>query len=449
MIVILTDLPYPDEIITRRRVIPISVQRSNEEKDTAGFFITLILLTLTVSSFLVFPSIQGTTIAVVLLPIYLISLVYKHSHQLAKVINQAIIFLVCFSTIQFIAVFSTYISYPDDWLVDSNMILVNQQEITSGFKSSIITQSIYLFSGVLLFFVCKIFVTEQWHKIAVLGAAASSVFGLLEIVASLATGDSVQWFHNRIFFNSEISTRSIYTPTITILGFSIQRLNGLSVEPSMFALTVVPFLFFSYKRNMIKSTFIIFVALFMTFSTTAYFGLALFLALFFFEIKNRSFFSKFFVVLSSILVLILSFGVLSSIFNALFYSKFTKSSISGYERSTNATTTLNFFLDDFSIFQKVFGIGFGTVRSTDFISTLLVNSGILGLIVFLFLFTYPLFSKSFSLSKDVQFVIVFLLPAILLAVPEFSILSLWYFLGSAYTHKKKVASSLDWKRENE
>ena len=376
------------------------------------------------------------------MPIYLMSMAYRNFHQLARIINQAMVFLVCFIIIQFIAVYSTYINYPHDWLADSNLILVNQLEATSGFKSSVITQSLYLFSGVLFFLICKISVDEKWHRIAILGAAVSSVFGLLEIVANLVTGDPARWLHNRVFSNSEITTSSIYTPSISILGFSIQRLNGLSTEPSMFALATVPFLFLAFKRDMVKSTFIIFIALFMTFSTTAYFGLALFLTLYFFGVKNKSFFSRVFVFLFSILVLLLFFEVSKAIFNSLFYSKLTKSSLSGYERSTNAATTLDFFLNDFSTFQKVFGIGFGTVRSTDFISTVLINTGVLGLIAFLFFFMFPLFSKSISLDREIKISIVFLLAAILLAVPEFSILSTWYLLGVAYNQKKAVIPNL-------
>jgi len=377
------------------------------------------------------------------------SLVYKNSHQLSRLISQAIVFLICFALIQFVAIFTTYTNYPHDWLVDSNLILVNQFEASSGFKSSVITQSIYLFTGVLFFLICKFFVIEKWHKFAILGAAASSVFGLLEIVTNLVTGETILLFHNRDFLNSEVTSRYIFTPTITILGFSFQRLNGLSMEPSMFALTTVPFLFIAYKRNMVKSTFIIFIALFMTFSTTAFFGLALFLIYYLIELKRKSIFTQAFVFLFSILALLMSFRVLIEIFEALFFSKFTQSNQSGFERSTNATTTLDFFINDFSIFQKVFGIGFGTVRSTDFISTLLVNSGFIGLVVFLFLFMYPLFSNSFSQDREIRFVILFLLPAMLLAVPEFSILSTWYFLGIAYTKKKTVLPNTDWKRKNE
>jgi hypothetical protein len=180
----------------------------------------------------------------------------------------------------------------------------------------------------------------------------------------------------------------------------------------------------------------------MTFSTTAFFGLALFLIYYLLELKRKSIFTQAFVFLFSILVLLMSFRVLIEIFEALFFSKFTKSSQSGFERSTNAATTLDFFMNDFSIFQKVFGIGFGTVRSTDFISTLLVNSGFIGLVVFLFLFMYPLFSNSFSLDREMRFVILFLLPAMLLAVPEFSILSTWYFLGIAYAKKKTILPNI-------
>jgi hypothetical protein len=144
----------------------------------------------------------------------------------------------------------------------------------------------------------------------------------------------------------------------------------------------------------------------------------------------------------------MSFRVLAELFETLFSSKFTKSAQSGFERSNNASTTLDFFMNDFSIFQKLFGIGFGTVRSTDFISTLLVNSGFFGLIAFLFLFMYPLFSNSFSLDREMRFVILFLLPSMLIAVPEFSILSTWYFLGIAYSKKKTVLHNLDWKRKN-
>jgi hypothetical protein len=113
----------------------------------------------------------------------------------------------------------------------------------------------------------------------------------------------------------------------------------------------------------------------------------------------------------------------------------TQSNRSGLERTVNFQNTFEFFLDKMSIFEKLFGIGFGTVRSTDFISTLLVNTGISGFLIFLWFFLRPLVGGNYSIDIYERSSVIFLFVCILLAVPEFSFLTIWFVLGFAYRRR--------------
>jgi hypothetical protein len=95
-----------------------------------------------------------------------------------------------------------------------------------------------------------------------------------------------------------------------------------------------------------------------------------------------------------------------------------------------------------SVFEKLFGIGFGTVRSTDFISTLLVNTGIIGLLIFLFIFLRPLIGGNYGIDVYLRTSLVFLFICMLLAVPEFSFLTVWFVLGFAYRQKNQSNPTL-------
>lgn len=108
--------------------------------------------------------------------------------------------------------------------------------------------------------------------------------------------------------------------------------------------------------------------------------------------------------------------------------------LSSFSESTTERTAyfhnhFNYFLD-MPFLNKFFGLGFGYVRSTDFISTVLVNCGVVGLVLFTLLFIYPIIKLKNNTSIKVSLLLIYV--ATMIAVPEFFYFIIWLFLGIGY-----------------
>ena len=79
--------------------------------------------------------------------------------------------------------------------------------------------------------------------------------------------------------------------------------------------------------------------------------------------------------------------------------------------------------------QQLFGYGFGYFRSTDGFSTLLVNIGVIGLIIYclLFLLPYFLIKQKTKYLKGLYISNFVILILILVSVPEFYTPHIWFF----------------------
>jgi hypothetical protein len=114
-------------------------------------------------------------------------------------------------------------------------------------------------------------------------------------------------------------------------------------------------------------------------------------------------------------------------------NKVNGSNVSGAERSGMFNASLNFWMAA-PVLNKLFGIGFGYIRSTDMFSTILVNNGILGVLLFSLLMLYPVFKldwtpKAIALRQCVLAMYVMMM----ISVPEFSYLAPWTFVALAYS----------------
>jgi hypothetical protein len=114
----------------------------------------------------------------------------------------------------------------------------------------------------------------------------------------------------------------------------------------------------------------------------------------------------------------------------------------------SAEDRLRLFTDHWTFFLKLpilsqlLGIGFGYVRSTDFLSTMLVNVGVLGAVLFVCFLLSPLTwlrrtQRQFALAAC----LIVLTSVLVLSVPEFSYGPLWLFAGMAYGERKRAGIS--------
>jgi len=311
-------------------------------------------------------------------------------------------------------------------------------------RSTLFSQSIYLFAGILCYLYLKYFATTAHMAYVYIGLRILVVFGFAEVILYQLTGVNGDHITNRIF-NGKPGSGSLFQ-TITLGGFQMQRLKSLTGEPSMFAFSLIPFWILSVPLKRYFDFAFLGVALILSFSTSAYLGFILLILGTCLADRRIAKQMLWIVPLGIIAVTALFFlsPAINKLVHSLFIDKFSGANQSGQERSSYFLHQFNFWKDKLNIIGKLVGVGFGYVRSTDFFSTILVNNGITGLI----LFSYFYFKHAFIPVQNLQFkkyYVIALLATFMImmgSVPEFAYLSLWIFLSVPFWIDRVAAGSV-------
>lgn len=297
-------------------------------------------------------------------------------------------------------------------------------------RSSMFTQSAYLFAGILLCLYLKYFGTRRHMEYFYWGLRILVIYGFLEVLLYQLTGVNGDFISNRQFDNSPGSAFQ----TMQLGSISVQRLKSLTGEPSMFALTVVPFWILAIGRRAIIDSILLGVALILSFSTSAWLGMLLLaVAVALYEKKIQRY--LLWIIPMAVVVLIAAYFTSSGFerfINDSFLNKLHGSNQSGRERTQFFTEHMHFWWYQLNFVGKFTGMGFGYVRSTDFFSTLLVNNGIIGLVIFTRLFIKSARARLRGSKEEKFYYCIGLLATYLImmiSVPEFAYLSIWILLA--------------------
>ncbi|WP_195780974.1 hypothetical protein [Priestia megaterium] len=391
-----------------------------------------LLLTITVSSFLVVPSIQGTTPAYLLCFMSLIFVGFMNKHIAETFYKDVVIYFFIFISLIMLSQYFLALSQRDI-RPEPGLIFIDGVSTVTLFRTSMITQSMYMFVALIFFTLTKHYYNEHWDKYFMRGATFLALYGVYEFVYFLIFKDSGDFISNRVFGDDPERIGSAFQ--ITHIGpLALQRIKSLTGEPSMFSLTIVPFFFYAYfqKRYKLASLFA-FTTIF-SFSTTAYIGMAIFLIFLFSEFTKNLKFVYFFTLTLLVSIMIVGLDKIWEIIYAAVFEKLLSNSVSTTDRLYYMTNHLHYFTE-LPFFNKIFGIGFGYIRSTDFFSTIVVNSGILGFILITIIFLYPIFKIKINndpRNTATKLSLLFIYISLMISVPEFSYLSIWLFVGIAY-----------------
>lgn len=399
-------------------------------------------LVLPITSFLLIPSIQGTTPAYILalLAIPLATLIKSLARK--KYIKDISLIILLFVLLNTISQVGLIFSLPNF----SNLTLIDPEDDTLIFRSSMFTQSIYLLASISTFCFVKSFYKNRWNKFIFLGALLLAAYGIYEFLYYLMFRSNGDFISNRTFQSGNLLV-SGSSFQILALGFlRIMRLKSLTGEPSMYAFTILPFWIFAIHENKSFTQIVLLITLVLSTSTTAIIGIMTYIITQMFYLKtyyfNRKKLLSFCFLFSIIFILIASnIDFCINTFNQLFVNKLTASDTSGTVRYGSFEANISFFCSS-SIINQLFGIGFGYIRSMDMFSTLLVNNGIVGLLIFTFLFFYPVIKlKNTDKNIGLKSAIIVIYVTMMISVPEYSYLIIWLFLGIAYnqlSYQKKL-----------
>ncbi len=275
-----------------------------------------------------------------------------------------------------------------------NIEIINQNgKITNAkFTSHNITQLMYLIYCFIFFVVITDYLNQNKQErknvinYMIIGAIIVSILGIYQELAYI-----YKWPFDIIF-------RSNINGNIQPYG-SFVRIYSTTIEPSILAYYLVPMfaLITSINDENIKYKYLFLALILLTGfgSTSSTFILGLIITTIILVInafiqkdidikrRNKSILRKFTIVIligaiCLLIIYLINKNIVINIFQGL-VQKITRSNLSGQERSS---AFINHILVGFRF--PLLGIGFGTVRSKDLLSTWICNIGILGTGIFIY-----------------------------------------------------------------
>ncbi len=320
-----------------------------------------------------------------------------------------------------------FINVPDF----SSLILVSN-DTNIYFRNSLFTQSIYLICSFLLFVFVIVFYDKERHEKYLIWSIFFFVsVGFIFWIFYVLFGYNGDFISNREYSGGLVNPGQ-FQP-IVVGGLWMSRFVSLTGEPSMYVYSMLPYFIYMIHSEHKKTTIYLFVSLLLTLSGTFITGMLFYvISLFIFSFKRKLFlYLIIFLATTSIIF------VVSSLFRDIIYeillSKLLQESDSGLDRFISMYKHVSYFFNlPFVIWLT--GMGFGFIRSPDMFSTLLVNTGAIGFVLFSMLILYPLFALGGNSKHDVGikcglFTTYFIM---MISVSEYSYPSLWLFVGIAY-----------------
>ncbi|MDD2307883.1 MAG: hypothetical protein PHP53_24480 [Prolixibacteraceae bacterium] len=401
----------------------------------------LFALVLPITSILLIPQIQGTTpgLVMALFSPFIVLSAKKNNNRYYwhGIIVFVVLFLIFLFASQLTLIFGGGGQKGD-------LILIRPGPL-EPMRVTIITQGLYLASGYLTFILFAAYYSKEWDGFIIAGGLLLATIGVAEWSYFLATGNDFGFISNRTFGEGLEGSGSA-VQRITLMGRTVLRLKSLTGEPSMYALTVFPFMVFCIARRKLMIGAYFLITLLLSTSTAALLAFVVFgLMMIIFFTKGIASKMMYFTLL------LLFFGALTLAFKdvlgKMVVEKLMLENVSGFDRFYNIRYNFEYWLKS-NLAIKLFGIGWGTIRSTDMIMTLLINSGLFGLVAWMYLFLKPTIKivkkdrTAFVLNLGMITVLIMLL----VAVSEYAYLTTWMFLGILYNITNSTLS-IDIERE--
>lgn len=407
-------------------------------------FLNFWLLFFFISSVVLVPSVKGTT------PVYLLAFLSFPMVLAFSRYNvvRYLIWLSAFLTIFFfLSLLSQgYIYFFGDHIEQyKGMIFVSQTGTSLFMRPSLFTQFLYLLVSFLIFtFIICFYDSAKHDKYIFGGLNILLVYGFYLLIFFALFGRNGDFLSNRVY--GDLLEQSAQFQGTSVAGYIVLRFTSLTGEASMYAFTVSPLFIYAFHTGRNQIAYITLASLALTFSTTF---ILCFVIYFGWRFLRRGGQDKFVFrfIIAGLLFFLLFSPIILNLLNTMVIEKLTQQNDSGQGRTYSFLIHMYFFVQA-PVWVQLFGLGFGYVRSTDFLSTLLVNNGIIGFLLFTALFVYPILKLSKGKRNDgIKIALITLYISMMISVPEFSYPSLWLFLGIAYNqlirekHAKRFANS--------
>ncbi|WP_321792661.1 hypothetical protein [Caballeronia sp. J97] len=398
-----------------------------------------------VTSFLVMPSIQGTTIGYLMcflsVPLVLLFGGRARKNWMHFVGAAIAVWLLMVCTSQLADVMAPF--DPDF----SKISLVDDTDpFTFIMRKSMFTQSIYVAAVVLYAAYVYHYYKPTWDQWVLAAVTLLALYGMFEVAYYIVTGQPGDFISNRAFgdqfgkgiVRSDGTVNGSSFQQIDIKGFPVQRLKALTGEPSMYAMSIFPFwVYFNATSRVRWPVWIIGLSLLMTTSSTVLIGYAVYSL-----IRVRKLGINPVKALIGLFVLCVIAYLLqdyiADLFKQMVTDKLEAKTESGSDRGVQFLQSMQLWLHAAPL-NQIFGIGFGYIRSTDLFSTLLVNTGVVGTIVISMLMLYPAFKLDWDpRGMALRQCCAATWTMMMVSVPEFAYLAPWTLVAMAYVRVRAL-----------
>ncbi|WP_461088711.1 hypothetical protein [Spirosoma gilvum] len=390
-------------------------------------YLSIWLYTLFITSFVITTAVKGATVGYVLsflaLPVGLLSVPKYSGFFLSRLILLVLIYvgLILLSQL-YIIIFPI--------LPNSSDIITISKDAQPYLRSSLFTQSLYLISCFITFTFVRTYYDKNRHDKHLIKALIIFVFiGFYFWFYYFLFGNNGDKLSNRI---SGDDVASIGFQAIYIAGLNVTRFVSLTGEPSMYVFSILPFCIYFFHDNQIKIASLLFASLLLTFSGTFILGIGIYFVTLVVYSKNRIIILIVGVVFIVSISTLFAESIVNIIIKEALLDKLNQNNYSGVDRTQNLTNHLSYFLN-LPVWLIFTGVGFGYVRSAEFFSTLLVNTGLIGFTLFTIFLLQPVFVlQNTPRNKGLKMALIVVYCIMMAGVSEYSFLSLWLLVGIAY-----------------
>ena len=397
------------------------------------FFSILFCASLPICTFLIVPSIEGTLMSYVVGLGTVPFIMFGWAGIKSSVWNSYIKTLAYFFVFWLFFLGASQLgNYLGDLHSFEYLNLIKPEIHGILFRKTLFTQSLYFLACVSIFLYFRYILPKDHIKYLQLCCWVFLTYGFYEWAFYLFFGYSGDFIANRKMEEAiEGSWSGSWLQPFSFFGYSFMRFKSTFGEASFFSLACVPFFFVNLILNNRLLILLLFVAIVLTISTSAYLGVLIgLITLLFLQRRLDKRFFIYFSVLLFLFLLAFFFKYLDpQLFDSIFSAKFTGEVESGARRYQEM-----YYFDrayaELTPWQKTFGIGLGYTYNS-VLKANIVNFGFLGTVIFSFFVLFP-FVKSFCRMNAWAFsaFIIFCLFAI--NVAELYQPITWALLGLAW-----------------
>jgi hypothetical protein len=294
------------------------------------------------------------------------------------------------------------------------------------FRPTLFTQSLYFVACVLTAFYFRYFFEQRWMRYVYWGGYFLAGYGIYEWTYYLVFHQVGDFMTNRMFGDHPAS----WSQSLDFGGIHLLRIKSTLGEPTFFAAVVIPYLYLALDaQKRVLTAMLLFTAIF-SISTACYIclGFTLFVTSVWSGRPRVGRVGLIFIVVAFLIAIAVLFP---DMFRGMFEDKISGNNESGADRVAGAAA-MDQLLGSFNVGNWIFGIGFGYVYS-DIYHGLLMNTGLIGLGLFLWIFGRALWQ--FPVSPGYEGHKAGLLAIMILcglSLSEMFLPPTWMFIGLAY-----------------